>query len=102
MAGARRRSFAALPCLRGGPGAIRRHGHFVVTYAGAGWWRTSYHSEPPDPGGAHDTNDAHDTSRQRWSLRFSDRLTIRRCAGRAGCVNPDELTAATGTTTAAG
>jgi hypothetical protein len=73
-----------------------------VTYAGSGWWQTVYHSDPPDPGGAHDTNEAHDTSHQSWSLRFSSLLTVRRCDGGSACVAPDQLPAATGSTTATG
>jgi hypothetical protein len=49
---------------------------FVVSYVGSGSYRTIYHSEPPNPGGAHDTNDAHDSSTQRWNLTFSEPLSV--------------------------
>jgi hypothetical protein len=79
---------------------------FAVTYTGAGRWHTDYHSEPPNPGGAHDTNDAHDTSTQRWSLRFQRPLVIGRCAaGRpapAACPRVRGVSSATGTTRATG
>src|ERR1700761_9578612 len=61
------------------PGSYTPQPSFVVTYDGSGSWRTVYHSEPPDPGGAHDTNDAHDSSTEHWSLRFTQPLAITRC-----------------------
>jgi hypothetical protein len=79
---------------------------FAVTYTGAGRWHTDYHSEPSNPGGAHDTNDAHDSSTQQWSLRFRRPLVIGRCAlGRsapADCVRVRGVSSATGTTRATG
>ena len=79
---------------------------FAVTYTGAGRWHTDYHSEPPNPGGAHDTNDAHDSSTQRWSLRFHRPLVIGRCAaGRsapADCPRVRGVSSATGATRATG
>jgi hypothetical protein len=48
---------------------------FRVTYVGAGAWSTTYHSTPANPGGNPDTNDAHDSSSQRWSLTFVEPLT---------------------------
>jgi hypothetical protein len=56
---------------------------FAVHVAGEGSWRTDYHSEPPNEGGDHDTNDAHDTSTQRWNLVYRDPLTIPQCRGSA-------------------
>jgi hypothetical protein len=53
---------------------------FHVSYSGSGTWHTRYHSEPPNQGGAHDTNDANDSSTVRWSLTFSATVTIPRCA----------------------
>jgi hypothetical protein len=50
---------------------------FSVTYQGSGSWHTTYHSEPPNPGGMHDTNDAADRSSQRWGLRFAGSLGSR-------------------------
>jgi hypothetical protein len=53
------------------PGRYTPQPRFVVTYDGSGSWSTVYHSEPPNPGGAHDTNDARDSSAEHWSLRFT-------------------------------
>jgi hypothetical protein len=75
---------------------------FVMTYRGSGTWHTVYHSEPPDPGGAHDTNDAHDSSTQLWSLRFEHLLRLSSCHGPGGCVSAGSLEGATGTTGATG
>jgi hypothetical protein len=50
---------------------------FSVSYQGSGSWHTTYHSEPPNPGGMHDTNDAHDSSAQRWKLRFIGVIRLR-------------------------
>lgn len=72
---------------------------FVVTYNGSGSWRTIYHSEPPNPGGAHDTNDARDSSAEHWSLRFTRVLAIGRCGA---CTNLASLNAALGATSASG
>jgi hypothetical protein len=73
-------SASATPAPRAA-GALR----FVVTYSGSGTWRTTYHSEPPNPGANHDTNDAHDSSSQRWSLRFQRVLTVASCGGTGSC-----------------
>jgi hypothetical protein len=59
------------------PGAYRAAPRFAVSYRGSGTWRTTYHSEPPNPGGMHDTNDARDSSAERWRLRFARPLGIR-------------------------
>src|SRR5438270_393920 len=57
----------------------RKHARFVVTYTGRGKWGTVYHSEPPNQGGDHDTNDAHDASTQRWSLLFGQSVAVSPC-----------------------
>jgi hypothetical protein len=49
---------------------------FTVQYAGSGSWATRYHSTPPNPGGAADTNDAHDTSTQAWRLAYEQPLRL--------------------------
>jgi hypothetical protein len=49
---------------------------FAVSYVGSGSWATRYHSTPPNPGGAADRNDAHDTSAQAWRLRFAQPLRL--------------------------
>jgi hypothetical protein len=51
---------------------------FQVKYSGSGDWSTVYHSTPANPGANPDTNDAHDSSHQRWSLTFAGRLNPRR------------------------
>jgi hypothetical protein len=54
-----------------------------VTYSGSGFWRTTYHAQPPsdlaDPTGPHDTNDANDSSTQRWALKFAHLLSVGGC-----------------------
>jgi hypothetical protein len=72
---------------------------FRVSYAGTGRWSTDYHSTPPNPGGNPDTNDAHDSSSQRWSLRFLEPL---RWPARARSATTIDLTGATGHTGATG
>jgi hypothetical protein len=72
---------------------------FVVTYHGSGSWLTVYHSEPPNPGGPHDTDVARDSGAQQWSLRFMRMLAISRCHA---CTNLAPLNEATGATSASG
>jgi hypothetical protein len=55
---------------------------FKVSYAGSGAWRTTFHATPPNDGGKPDTNDAHDTSRQSWSIKFGHGLEISGAAER--------------------
>jgi hypothetical protein len=62
------------------PGRYEARPQFTVVYTGSGRWQTTYHSEPPNPGGMHDTDDAHDSSRQSWSLRFPRLLGLRSAA----------------------
>jgi hypothetical protein len=57
----------------------RKAPRFDVRFAGAGDWRTVYHSEPPNQGGDNDTNDAHDRSTQSWDLAFRHRLRVPQC-----------------------
>jgi hypothetical protein len=73
-----------------------------VTYSGSGTYGTVYHSEPPNPGGNHDTDDAHDSSSQSWRLTFSRRLVVRPCAGTNRCPAIADLTGARGATFATG
>jgi hypothetical protein len=53
--------------------------HLNVTYSGSGTWATTYHATPPNPGGMPDTNDAADSSTQRWDLDYLARLTLPVC-----------------------
>jgi hypothetical protein len=70
-------------------GGYRDVAQFRVTYSGSGKWATKYHSEPPNRGGAHDTNDASDSSAQRWGVTFTRVLSIPRCGRpRGGVADP--------------
>jgi hypothetical protein len=59
------------------PAPYRAHPLFAIAYHGSGTWHTTYHSEPPNPGGMHDRNDAHDSSAQRWHLAFVQPVALR-------------------------
>jgi hypothetical protein len=72
----------------------------LATYSGSGTYGTVYHSEPPNPGGMHDTNDAHDSSSQSWRLAFTRALVIRPCTGTSRCPATSSLTTAQGATAA--
>ncbi len=61
------------------PAPYRPVAGFAVSYSGTGTWKTTYHAVPPNPGGMHDTNDAVDSSTQRWSLEYLARLTVPAC-----------------------
>jgi hypothetical protein len=59
------------------PAAAERFG---VTYEGGGDWRTTFHATPPNPdGNKDDVNDARDSSRQTWDIRFRQALEIPAC-----------------------
>jgi hypothetical protein len=60
-------------------GKSRTVARFRVTYSGSASVRTRYHSEPPNPGGMHDTNDAIDSSTWKWSLTWRTALRVPRC-----------------------
>ena len=75
---------------------------FTVSYTGSGSWHTVYHSEPPNVGGPHDTNDARDSSTQRWSVTFTQPLVVPSCVGASVCPGLGSLTSATGATSATG
>jgi hypothetical protein len=72
---------------------------FRVTYAGTAEWSTTYHSTPANPGGSPDTNDAHDSSAQVWSLSFVQLLSWPSGAGREATTR---LVGAEGSTRATG
>jgi len=80
------------------PGRYRPTPRFTVTYTGSGRWATSYHAEPSDGGGRHDTDTAGDSSTQKWSETFSHTLVIPAC----GCGSPPQLTGAHGASSATG
>jgi hypothetical protein len=71
-------SAAAARTLTFTPGAYVAAPRFHVTYSGRGEWSTTYHSTPANPGANPDTNDAHDSSSERWSLSFIESLSARR------------------------
>lgn len=82
-------------------GPYRALAGFVVTYTGSGSWHTVYHSEPPNRGGNPDTNDANDSSTQKWSETFRLRLIVPRCGrpkpkAKDRCVLIKSLTGARG------
>lgn len=52
---------------------------FVVSYTGAGTYRTVYHATPSNPGGKPDTNDARDSSAQSWHVTFGRTLALPGC-----------------------
>jgi hypothetical protein len=79
-------------------GRYRATARFTVAYAGSGRWGTSYHAEPSDGGGKHDTDTARDSSTQKWSETFSRPLVVRSC----DCGRPTALTGARGSTSATG
>jgi hypothetical protein len=89
------------------PGPSRDDARFVLTYRGTGAFRTTYHSTPPNPGGKADTNDAHDSSTQKWKLRFSRAVAIPPCQPGADpstdpCTAIAGVDGATGPTTVTG
>ena len=97
----------ATPAYTAEHSAYRSHARFVVTYEGLGVWSTAYHSEPPNDGGDHDTNDAHDLGVQSWNLLFGQTVVVDRCGPRKGgqpdrCSVLQGLSGATGATTAIG
>lgn len=73
-------------------------GVFRVTYSGSGAYRTNYHGEPPNHGGAPDMDSADDSSTQRWILEFAAPLHVPRCR----CRRTVTLTGATGSTAVTG
>jgi hypothetical protein len=83
------------------PAPYRDSVRFAVTYSGSGSWRTVYHSTPPNKGGAADTNDANDSSTQRWSLRYTSLVAVGPCTPDS-CASPSGPAAARGTTQISG
>jgi hypothetical protein len=87
-------------------GAYRALARFAVSYAGSGTFATTYHATPPNPGGSPDTNTAGDDSTQKWSLRFSELLTVAPCASAdrplGGCRRQLTLSGASGSTRVTG
>src|SRR4051794_27211557 len=61
------------------PGPEVANAAFTVTYKGEGTYRTRFHAHPPNPGGKDDTNDARDSSKQGWDVRYGGALAIPTC-----------------------
>jgi hypothetical protein len=100
-------AIAAKPGYSTTPGPNRPDASFVVTYAGKGSYATTFHATPPNPGGKPDTNDAHDTSTQRWELKFRRRLAVPTCGQPSGfgedpCTDLADLAGASGKTNMTG
>jgi hypothetical protein len=70
---------SAAPGYSTTPGPSRPDARFVVGYAGKGSYATTFHATPPNPGGKPDTNDAHDTSKQSWGIKFRRKLNVPTC-----------------------
>src|SRR4051794_27222024 len=61
------------------PGPEVANASFTVKYEGEGTYRTRFHAHPPNPGGKDDTNDARDSSKQGWDVRYGGALAIPTC-----------------------
>ena len=70
---------AATPSYSTNNGPDRADARFTVSYKGEGSFHTKFHATPPNPGGDPDTNDANDTSRQSWDVRYRGTLAIPTC-----------------------
>jgi hypothetical protein len=70
---------SAAPGYSTTPGPNRPDARFVVGYVGKGSYATTFHATPPNPGKKPDTNDAHDTSKQSWDIKFRRKLAIPTC-----------------------
>ena len=89
-------ALAAAVLAPAAPAAAER---FAVTYEGSGAWHTTFHAHPPNPDGhKDDRNDARDSSRQAWNVRFGQALEIPACAPGDGdpCASVQGITGARG------
>jgi hypothetical protein len=98
---------SAAPGYSTTPGPNRPDARFVVGYAGKGSYATTFHATPPNPGGKPDTNDAHDTSTQRWDIKFRRKLAVPTCGQPQGfgddpCASLSGLSGASGKTNMTG
>ena len=84
------------------PGPARENARFVVSYKGAGNYKTRFHATPPNPGGKPDTNDAWDSSKQSWSIKFQKAVTFPTCGPPAAGFGEDPCASLTGLTGAKG
>jgi hypothetical protein len=69
----------AKPAFTTTPGPANPDAAFTVSYEGSGSYKTRFHATPPNPGGKSDTNDAWDSSKQSWKLRFKRALAVPTC-----------------------
>src|SRR4051794_32551887 len=81
--------------------------HFVVTYKGSGASRTHLKAPPPNPDGKDDRNEARDSSRQSWKIKFRKQLAVPTCGEPAGggsdpCEELEGVAGASGRTTISG
>src|SRR4051812_5487903 len=87
---------AAGPGYSTTPGPNRPDARFAVSYAGKGSYATTFHATPPNPGGKPDTNDAHDTSKQTWDLKFRSKLSVPTCGPPAAGFGDDPCASLSG------
>jgi hypothetical protein len=66
------------------PGQQVASPRFAVTYRGSGTYRTHFKAHPPNPDGKDDKNEARDSSRQSWKVKFRNQLAIPTCGAQAG------------------
>jgi hypothetical protein len=86
---------AGKPAFTATPGAESANASFVVTYKGQGTYRTRFHAHPPNPDAKDDKNDARDSSRQAWKIKFGGALTFPTC-GQPADGGADPCSAVTG------
>jgi hypothetical protein len=98
----------AKPSYTTTPGPKRADARFVVTYKGSGAYKTRFHATPPNPDGKPDTNDAWDSSKQSWSIKFRNAAKVPTCGppaagfGEDPCNSLADLTGAKGPTSMSG
>jgi hypothetical protein len=92
----------AKPAYTTAPGPSQDSARFTVSYKGEGSFHTTFHATPPNPGGKPDTNDAHDTSRQTWDVKYRGALTIPTCGSADPCTDLAGLDGLRGATRATG
>lgn len=89
------------------PGPARADARFAVSYEGTGRWHTRFHATPPNDGGKPDKNDARDSSRQAWKVRFRRGIMFPTCGrpadgGSDPCMGVTGLNGARGATSVSG
>ncbi|MEA2441064.1 MAG: hypothetical protein QOH76_2488 [Thermoleophilaceae bacterium] len=92
----------AKPSYTTTPGPNQSQARFVVTYKGSGAYKTRFHATPPNPDGKPDTNDAWDSSKQDWSIKFQKAATVPTCGPPASGFGDDPCASLTGLSGAKG